>query len=320
MPITNDRPRNASDLDRLTLKHPVGGELRWDLDRSWRDPGPGREAAAAVIAADLERLGLDWPPPGEFAAAALRRQRSVLLAAEGKMERWGRRLEEDRYEHIQANWEARARARRAERGRRRQERARRREGRVEACRRVDKVEAGLPETVAGKSGEVTVRALQPVDAAGRRLGGAFRLEHDEAKGSLRVLGPGGSELSVRPATPFERANDGGLAWAGREVERDLLRGPERGLRTYEVEAAAAGAPLGNSLGSRKVEARTSAEALRAVPARHFAAGLRPGQRAVLLSAIALEDPGDCSYAVRQVPARERGGGRARPERAVSFER
>ena len=321
MPITDDRPRNASDLERLTLRHPIGGALEYSLARSWRDPGPGRAAAAAEIAADLERRGLDWPEPREFAEAGLRRWRSVLLAAGGKMDPADRRLEEDRYERIQAEWAAGERAYRAERGRRRQERARLRDGRVEACLRVDKVEAGLPETVAGKSGEVMVRALQPVDAAGLRLGGAYRLEHDEAKRTLRVLGPGGTELSVVGGKAFEWPDDGGLAWARREVERDLRRGPRRAIRTYEISARTDdGGPLGRFLGSRKVEARTSAEALRAVPARHFAPGLAEGEHTLRRTASALDDPADRSHAESRVEGRAVGPPRGEPERAVSFER
>ena len=87
--------------------------------------------------------------------------------------------------------------------------------------------------------------------------------------------------------------------------------PRRGLRAYEVEAGVDGR-LQPTLGTRQVEARTSAEALRAVPARRFAAGLGPGKRDVLLSAIALDDPGDYSYAAYRVHPRERRAGRGRP--------
>ena len=157
-------------------------------------------------------------------------------------------------------------------------------------------------------------------AGGRPLGGPYRLECDQAKRAQRLLDPGGAELAVVPGRGFE-AFDGGLAWAVKLVELDLRRGPRRGRRAYEVEAGVDGGPRnGLHLGAQQVEARTSAQALRAVPARRFAAGLDPGERGVLLSAIALDDPGDFSYAVHRVRARERGAGRGQPERAVSFER
>ena len=228
MPIADDRPRNASSLTPLTLRHPIGGALHYDLDPAWKDPAD--PAAPEEIVADLEERGLDWPPPLEFAEASLRHKRSVYLAADGKIDPADRRREQDRYESIRAEWAAGERAYRAEHGRRR-------------------------------------------DGAG--------------------------------------AAAGGRAWAERVVKLDLRRGPRRGLRAYKVEAGVAGR-LQATLGTRQVEARTSAEALRAEPARRFAAGLGPGKRDVLLSAIALDDPGDYSYAAYRVHPRERHAGRGRP--------
>ncbi len=296
MPIADDRPRNASSLTPLTLRHPIGGALHYDLDPAWKDPAD--PAAPEEIVADLEERGLDWPPPLEFAEASLRHKRSVYLAADGKIDPADRRREQDRYESIRAEWAAGERAYRAERGRRRLQLA-------QATVRV-----GPLETVASEGAGVTARELQPADAAGRPVGGAYRLERDLTQGEQRVLGPGGSELSVVRARGFE-ADGGGRAWAERVVKLDLRRGPRRGLRAYEVKAGVDGR-LQPTLGTRQVEAHTSAEALRAVPARRFAAGLGPGRRDVLLTAIALDDPGDYSYAAYRVHPRERHAGRGRP--------
>ena len=313
MPIADDNPRDANRGYWVDTHHPIGGPVSFRVGRL----DPHDPAAVAEICRELERRELDWPPPAEFAEATLRRFRGAALAAHRTP---GERAA-DQYARLEAKWALQGRDYRAERGRLRQERGRLRQERIEACSRpVAGVRVEPPETVASEAGDVTARQLQAVAAGGRPLGGPYRLECDLTQGEQRILGPGGAELGVVRARGFE-AFDGGLAWAVGLVERDLRRGPRRGRRAYEVEAGVDGGPRdGLHLGAQQVEARTSAQALRAVPARQFASRLDPGERAMLLSAIALDDPGDYSYAVHRVRARERGAGHAQPERVVSFER
>ena len=91
---------------------------------------------------------------------------------------------------------------------------------------------------------------------------------DEAQ---RLEDPRGALLGVVRGKGWEGAAYG-LCWAERLVERDLRRGPRRGFRAYEVSAEVDGGPRdGLYLGTSQVDARTSAEALQAVPARRFAA-------------------------------------------------
>ena len=171
---------------------------------------------------------------------------------------------------------------------------------------------GPERTVFRERPVLTARVLQPVDAAARPVGRAYRLERDEEKGRNRVLDPEGAELGVVRGDCF-RGMEYGLCWAERLVERDLRRGPRRGWRHYDVSAEVDGGPRDRTyLGTQRVEARTSAEALRAVPTRRFAGGLRPGELAVRLSAAALDDPDDRSHAVGRVRARERVPGARSP--------
>ena len=179
---------------------------------------------------------------------------------------------------------------------------------------------GPPETVARTRAVVTARQLQPVDNRARPLGGAYRLAWDEAKRVQRLEDPRGALLGVVRGKGFEGA-DYGLCWAERLVERDLRRGPRRGFRAYEVSAEVDGGPRdGLYLGTAQVDARTSAGALQAVPARRFAAGLDPDERGVRLTAAARDDPDDRSHAALGVPARERGPERGQPGREAPLER
>ena len=79
MPIADDNPRPAPRY-WLTVHHPIGGALKYDLDSL----DPDDPAAVAAIAVDLEERGLHWPPPGEFAEANLRRFRAAELAGSGR--------------------------------------------------------------------------------------------------------------------------------------------------------------------------------------------------------------------------------------------
>ena len=149
---------------------------------------------------------------------------------------------------------------------------------------------GPQRTVFRERPVLTARVLQPVDAAARPVGRAYRLERDEEKGRNRVLDPEGAELGVVRGDCF-RGMEYGLCWAERLVERDLRRGPRRGRRHYDVSAEVDGGPRDRTyLGTQRVEARTSAEALRAVPGRRFAGGLRPGAE---LLAIRDDSGGSC---------------------------
>ena len=76
MPIADDNPRRATRY-WLTVHHPLGGALKYDLESL----DPDDPAAVAAIAVDLKARGLHWPPPREFAEANLRRFRAAELAA-----------------------------------------------------------------------------------------------------------------------------------------------------------------------------------------------------------------------------------------------
>ena len=136
---------------------------------------------------------------------------------------------------------------------------------------------GPARTAARKRAVVTARQLQPVDNCNRPLGGAYRLAWDEAKRVQRLEDPRGALLGVVRGQGFEGAAYG-LCWAERLVERDLRRGPRRGIRAYEVSAEVDGGPRDCCyLGTAQVDARTSAGALQAVPARRFGRGPRSGR-------------------------------------------
>ena len=175
MPIADDNPRRAPRY-WLTVHHPIGGALKYDLESL----DPDDPAAVAAIAVDLKARGLRWPPPREFAEANLRRFRAAELASDGAPGEGERACDE--YARLEAKWSARARGYRAERGRQREERG----GRDLAGVRV-----GPPEAVALEAVSVTVRELRPVDAANRPLGAAYRLEYDELAANHDLKDPEG---------------------------------------------------------------------------------------------------------------------------------
>ena len=78
MPIADD-PR-AAPRYRVTVRHPIGGALKYNLDSL----DPGDPAAVATIAGDLKQRGYHWPPPREFAEASLRRLRGAAAGRRGR--------------------------------------------------------------------------------------------------------------------------------------------------------------------------------------------------------------------------------------------
>ena len=149
MPIADDNPRRAPRY-WLTVHHPIGGALKYDLESL----DPDDPAATAAIAVDLKARGLHWPPPREFAEANLRRFRAAELAGDGAPGEGERACDE--YARLEAKWSARERDYRTERGRQREERG---------GRNLAGVRVGPPEAVALEVVSVTVRELRPVDAA-----------------------------------------------------------------------------------------------------------------------------------------------------------
>ena len=235
-----------------------------------------------------------------------------LAAHRGEHDAWPRDDEPDA--RLEKKWAGQERDYRAERGRLREERAATDDARIEACSRpVARVRVGRPVTV-------EERLVEPLDADGTPSFRCYVLKHYPATSNAVLEDSLGEEVARRKGV----ADASDLAaWAEVHARRDLPRGFNRAPRAYEVSAEVDGGPRDRRyLGTTQVDARTSAEALRAVPVRHFAAGLDPGERAVRLSAAARDDPDDRSHAVLPVCAGDRGGGRGQPVGAhtVAIER
>ena len=233
MPIADDNPRRATRY-WLTVHHPLGGALKYDLESL----DPDDPAAVAAIAVDLKARGLHWPPPREFAEANLRRFRAAELAAVSVTVRElqpvdaanrplgaAYRLE---YDELAANHDLKdpegvliasagvsawgwasihAAGHMWARG---------------AADGLARFRIGPPRTVARKRAVMTARQLQPVDNRARPLGGTYRLAWDEAKRVQRLEDPRSALLGVVQGKGWEGA-DYGLCWAERLVERDLRR-------------------------------------------------------------------------------------------------
>ncbi len=156
------------------------------------------------------------------------------------------------------------------------------------------VEFSGPETV-------TEWRVRLVDAKGVRATQTYRLRHRREERQAVLKDGCGAEVAATAGMTDEAEL---RAWAGAHARRDMARRPDPRQRAYEVVARIATGPAaGSTAGSRRVLARTSAEALDIARRGWDLTGeLGPGEHDIVLAASAQEDPRDASTACQFVEA------------------